>query len=117
MQSDEYAVRVPSTITFRDLVYIAIVLVTITTSFLLYGTRLSVMEQQMLTVGDNISEMKLDIKQIIRDSHTDDSNVHESIEDLQDRQRDLEAGQAKIEWHLENLNGNPADTFRNPTTP
>jgi cell division protein FtsL len=98
--SDEYHVRVPSTLTLRDLIYIAIAIISITTSFLLHGTRISVIEQQMLTVGNNITEIKQDIKQIIRDEREEDAGIKQLIDDLTDRQRELEADQSRIEWYL-----------------
>ena len=100
MPNDEFNVRVPSTITVRDLIYIAIVIVSITTSFLLYGTRLSVMEQQLLTLGTNVTEIKQDMKEFIRDGRNEESTIKQSVRKLQDRQRDLESKFNRLEWFL-----------------
>ena len=100
MSTDNHQVRIPSTVTLKDLVYFGTIVVAITTSFLLYGTRLSVVEQQMLTVGHNIVEIKQDIKEIIQDEKEDVKELSDEIRDLQDRQKDLENNQSRIEWLL-----------------
>ena len=101
--NNEYKVRVPSTLTIRDLIYITIVVVSVTTSFLLYGTRLSVIEQEMLHLGSDIIELKVDIKDEIRSNNDKHSNIRSALVELQKRQREIEARQARIEWDVENL--------------
>lgn len=102
--SDEHQVRVPSTVTIKDMIYFGTILVAITTSFLLYGTRLSVMEQQMLTFGNNITEIKQDIKQLIQDEEEDVDELQTDIKELQIRQNKLESDHSIFQWYIDQDN-------------
>ena len=98
--SDEHQVRVPSTVTVKDMIYFGTILVAITTSFLLYGTRLSVIEQQLLTVGESITEIKQDLKEIIADDKSNVKELKSEIKELQTRQGKLESDHSVFEWYI-----------------
>jgi len=105
--NNDVRVRVPASLSLRDVVYIIIAIVSITTTFMMYGTRLSVVEEKMLSIGNHLTEIKTDIKEI-RDEHKEArSEIGDDLGKLEGRLRQLEEHRARLEGlitgsHLKN---------------
>jgi len=93
-------VRVPTTLSLRDVVYIVIAIVTVTTTFMMYGTRLSVVEEKLLSIGNHLTEIKTDLKEIRKDDKDARSEVEADLDKFEDRLRTLEGHQARLEGLL-----------------
>ena len=93
-------VRVPTTLSLRDVVYIVIAIVTVTTTFMMYGTRLSVVEEKLLSIGNHLTEIKSDLKEIRKDDKEARSDVDADLDKVVVRLRALEGHRARLEGLL-----------------
>lgn len=93
-------IRVNTTLTVRDMVYIMITIVSITTTFMMYGTRLSVVEEKLLTIGNHLTEIKTELKEIREERKRDITLSNTEIYKLEKRLRTLEEYQARLKGML-----------------
>ena len=98
--NDGVRVRVPASLSLRDVIYIIIAIVSITTAWGLYGTRLSVVEEKLLSIGNHLTEIKTEIKEIKNERKDDRSELGEDLDKLEIRLRSLEEHQARLEGIL-----------------
>lgn len=94
---NDVRVRVPATLSLRDVVYIVIAIVSITTTFMMYGTRLSIVEEKMLSIGNHLTEIKQDIKELRREYKDTRNKIDNDIGELEARLRALEEHRARLE--------------------
>jgi cell division protein FtsL len=95
--NNDVRVRVPASLSLRDVVYIIIAIVSITTTFMMYGTRLSVVEEKMLSIGNHLTEIKAEIKEIKKEQKETRSEIGDDLGKLESRLRSLEEHQARLE--------------------
>jgi len=93
-------VRVPTTLSLRDVVYIVIAIVTVTTTFMMYGTRLSVVEEKLLSIGNHLTEIKADLKDIKTDDKEARNEIDADLDKVAVRLRALEGHRARLEGLL-----------------
>jgi cell division protein FtsL len=101
--NNDIRVRVPASLSLRDVVYIIIAIVSITTTFMMYGTRLSVVEEKMLSIGNHLTEIKAEIKEIRSEQKEISSEIGDDLGKLEERLRTLEGRLARLDGVL---NGN-----------
>ena len=94
-QNAEYA-KAPVTLNIRDVVIIVAAVISMATAWGLLGTRLSVVEEKIIFIGDNITEIKQIIKEIKTEDDKSASVFKAELQGLETRLRVIETNQAQL---------------------
>jgi len=89
--------KVPTFITFRDLILVLAAVISVVTAWSVHGTRLSIVEEKLKIVGASLLEIKQTIKDIRQDDKTSDVETQRELDGLETRLRRLEEQQARLE--------------------
>jgi len=95
-QNAEYT-KAPVTLTIRDVVIIVAAVLSMATAWGLFGTRLSVVEEKIIFIGDNLTEIRQIIKEIKRDDDGVASDFKDELQELETRLRAIETHQVQLE--------------------
>jgi len=89
-------IKIPMTLTIRDVVLVVAAVVSMVTAWGIFGTRLSVVEEKIIFISNNMK----DIRTIVRDLKKEDTivadDLRDELENLEVRLRNLEMNQAEI---------------------
>lgn len=100
-------VKIPMTLPLRDVVLVMAAVVSIVTAWGMFGTRLSVAEEKLVSIGNNLN----DIRQLVKDIRQEDKGEHKSIQveldNVEKRLRYLEEQQARVESIIKNQKKGP----------
>jgi len=94
--------KVPMTLTLRDVVFIVAAVVSMATAWGMFGTRLSVVEQKVISIGNNIVQIREMVKDLKQEDNRADASLKGELRTLEDRLRIIENNQAQIRVLLNN---------------
>lgn len=89
-------VKIPVTLSIRDVVFIMVAVASMATAWGLFGTRLSVVEEKIIFISDNVSEIRTIVKDIKLEDRDSDGQLRSKLNDLDVRLRNVETNQAQI---------------------
>ena len=93
---DNESIKSPISLTIRDVVFIIVAVLSMATAWGMFGTRLSVVEEKVISIGDNIVQIRQTIKELKKDMHDADMLIQEDFENLEIRLRIIENQQAEL---------------------
>jgi len=93
--------KIPMTLSIRDVAIIIAAVLSMTTAWGIFGTRLSVVEEKIIFIGSNITEIKEIIKEIKTDEGHLANDIRYNMELLESRIRSIETNQAQLEILLD----------------
>ena len=93
---DNESTKSPISLTLRDVVFIMAAVISMATAWGMFGTRLSLVEEKVITIGDNITQIRLTIKELKKDAEDADTSIQEDLENLEIRLRVIENQQAEL---------------------
>lgn len=92
----EFKLRLPSTITIKEIATVIGAVVSIMAVWSMFSTRLTVVESELVTYSKQITELKNDIKDRLSQHQKDDDSVQTDLKDLSKRVERLEIKIEKI---------------------
>jgi len=92
--------KAPMTLTLRDVVLIIAAVISMATAWGMFGTRLSVVEQKVISIGGNLVQIRQIIKELRVEDITDHTGLHLELEKLEARLRAIENEQAELKGLL-----------------
>lgn len=90
-------IRVPMTLTLRDVLLIIAAVASIVTAWGIYGTRLTVVESKALSLSNTIDEIKQTIKEIKQEDKDEHASMQKELNNLENRLRVIEEQQARLD--------------------
>lgn len=93
--------RSPTMISLRDVVLIVAGVVSIVMAWGLYGTRLTVVEEKLVTMNGTVTELKREIKEIKTNVKTLDQKENNHLNELNRRLDKLEYEIKGLQKHVE----------------
>lgn len=93
--------KVPMTLTIRDVIFIIAAVASMVTAWGLFGTRLSVVEEKIIYISNNVSEIRNIVKDLKNDDKDHSKGIHAELDNLEKRLRNVETSQAQIKILLE----------------
>lgn len=99
---DGESAKIPMTLTLRDVVFIVAAVVSMATAWGMFGTRLSVVEQKVISIGNNIIEIRLMVKDLRKEEVATNQSIQTELNRFEDRLRLIENHQARIRVLLNN---------------
>lgn len=92
--------KAPMTLTLRDVVLIIAAVISMVTAWGMFGTRLSVVEQKVVSIGGNLVQIRQLIKELRTEDITEHAGMHLELEKLEGRLRAIENEQAELKGLL-----------------
>jgi len=90
------------TLTIRDVVLIVAAVISMAMAWGMFGTRLSVVEEKVVSIGNNLVQIRQIIKDLEVEKNTDDMKILDDLEDLEIRLRIIENNQSQLTGLLNN---------------
>jgi len=94
--SDSDHIKIPVTLTIRDMVLVIAAVVSMVTAWGIFGTRLSVVEEKIIFISSNMKDIRMIVKEIKKEDAGKGSDFQEKLDNLELRLRNLETKQAEI---------------------
>lgn len=101
-QLENTHIRIPTTVSLRDVIVVVLAVISIVTAWGVYGTRLSILEGKVVDINDGITELKQMIREVKQESKSSFDNVRTEVDSVDNRVRLLEEKQARIEGSMRN---------------
>ena len=95
-ESDFEQGSTPMTLSIRDVVFIIVAVTSMVTAWGLFGTRLSIVEEKIIFISKNISEIRDIVKDLKDDEKDQDELMRLKLESLEGRLRNVETNQAEL---------------------
>jgi len=92
--------RSPITLHLRDVFLVLTAVVSIVAAWGMYGTRLSVAEEKLVSIGNNLSDIRQMVKDLKKEGKSDQAVFRIELTNLETRLRRLEEEQARIQGIL-----------------
>ncbi len=92
--------KAPMTLTLRDVVLIIAAVISMATAWGMFGTRLSVVEQKVVSIGGNLVQIRQIIKELRAEDITEHTGLRLELEKLEGRLRIIENEQAELKGLL-----------------
>lgn len=86
----------PMTLTIRDVVLVVTAVISMVTAWGIFGTRLSVVEEKIIFISDNMKDIRMIIKELKKEDIMITDDLREELKSLEIRLRNLEMNQAEI---------------------
>ena len=93
-------VNVPMTLTLRDVVFIIAAVASMVTAWGLFGTRLSVVEEKIIYISNNMVEIRNIVKELKNEDRRSSTLLVKEMDKLDERLRNVETSQAQIKYML-----------------
>lgn len=93
-------ISVPMTLTLRDVVFIIAAVASMVTAWGLFGTRLSVVEEKIIFISNNMVEIRNIVKDLKNEDRRSNTLLITEMDRLDQRLRNVETSQAQIKYIL-----------------
>ncbi len=98
---DLESAKVPMTLTIRDVIFIIAAVASMVTAWGLFGTRLSIVEEKIIFISNNVSEIRDIVKELRKGEKDQDMQIRNELDKLEMRLRNVETSQAQIKVLLQ----------------
>lgn len=89
-------IKIPMTLTIPDVVFVIAAVVSMVTAWGIFGTRLSVVEEKIIFISNNVKDIRSTVRELKKEDTTIINTLRKELENLENRLRNLETNQAEI---------------------